>query len=398
MTRSTRLDENASLRRQSILIALICTVVDGALFYLLDVSGQPLVPALWLAAIAIAVADLALALPAATAGWVALAHGVVRCGVAVLLASATGVNDNGLGNATGLVLAGYRAGAWLRGWQSGGALTALVIGMTGAQLVQGFDTGGSSVLTTVSNTFLPWLMGRYTTARSGYIDEVERQAEAERQSAREALTAVVAQERGAIARDLHDTISHHVSAMGVHAAAARLGLAAGSGPEKLKTALSQVEVSSLAALSDLRRMLDLLHDDHRDGVRQPGLRNLAELLDGSRRAGLPVEMRLHGLEPARLPGSVDVAAYRVVQEILTNALRHGGGGNLDLVIDQDDADLVITGSNPVPAVPRSSPGTGRGLDGIRHRADLFSGTVESGVAPDGLSWRTRVSFPLERDR
>jgi signal transduction histidine kinase len=396
MTGSTRLDENASLRRQSILIALLCTVVDGAIFYVLDVSGHALTPALWVAATAITLVDLALALPAATAGRVAVAQGVVRCAVAVLLSSATG--DGGIGNATGLVLAGYRAGAWLRGWHSGGALAALVLGMTGSQLAAGFDAGGGDVLTTVSNTFLPWLTGRYTTARSGYIDEVERQAEAERQAAAMALTTVVAQERGAIARDLHDTISHHVSAMGVHAAAARLGLAAGAGPEKLRTALGQVEASSLAAMSDLRRMLDLLYDDHRDEVRQPGLGNLDELLAGSRRAGLPVETRLLGLEPARLPDSVDVAAYRVVQEILTNALRHGGGGTLDLVIDQDDTHLVVTGGNPVPAVAGPSPGSGRGLDGIRHRADLFAGTVESGPTPDGLTWRTRVSFPLEKDR
>jgi len=397
MTRSARLDENVSLRRQSILIALLCTVVDGALFYVLDVSGQPLVPALWLAATAIALVDLALALPAATAGWVAVAHGVVRCGVAVLLVSAAGTSDGGVGNATGLVLAGYRAGAWLRGWQSGGALAALLIGMTGAQLVDVFDPG-SSILTTVSNTFLPWLTGRYTTARSGYIDEVERRAESERRSAAQALSTVVTQERGAIARDLHDTISHHVSAMGVHAAAARLGLDAGASPDRLRTALAQVERSSMAAMSDLRRMLDLLHDDHRDEVCQPGLRNLEELLDGSQRAGLPVRTLMRRLEPARLPDSVDVAAYRVVQEILTNALRHGGGGTLDLVIDQDDTRLVLTGSNPLPAVAKPSPGTGRGLDGIRHRAALFSGAVESGPAPDGLTWRTRVSFPLETDR
>lgn len=397
MTRSTTLDENASLRRQSILIALLCTVVDGAIFFVLDVSGQPLVPELFLAAAAIALVDLALALPAATAGWVALAHGLVRCSVAVLLVSATGVADGGLGNATGLVLAGYRAGAWLRGWQSGAALGALVIGMTGAQLVQGFG-GSSDLLTTVSNTFLPWLTGRYTTARSGYIDEVERQAEAERQASAQALTTVVAQERGAIARDLHDTISHHVSAMGVHAAAARLGLAAGTGPEKLKTALAQVESSSLAAMSDLHRMLDLLYDDHRDEVRQPGLRNLEELLDGSRRAGLPVEMRLRGPDPAGRPDSVDVAAYRVVQEILTNALRHGGNGTLELVIDQNTLNLTITASNPVSIVAKTSPGTGRGLDGIRHRAALFSGSVQAGPSADGLTWTTRVSFPLEIDR
>ena len=397
MTRNTALDENASLRRQSILIALLCTAVDGSIFYVLNVSGQPLVPVLWVAAVAIALVDLSLALPAATAGGVALAHGVVRCGVAVLLVSAAGVSDGGLGNATGLVLAGYRAGAWLREWQSAGALAALVIGMTGAQLVQGFDAG-SDLLTTASNTLLPWLTGRYTTARSGYIDEVERHAEAERQSAQQRLTTVVARERGAIARDLHDTISHHVSAMGVHAAAARLGLAAGASPEKVRTALGQVEHSSQAAMSDLHRMLDLLHDDHRDEVRQPGLRNLEELLDGSRRSGLPLEIRSSGLEPARLPDSVDVAAYRVVQEILTNALRHSGNGSLDLSIAQDDAHLVISASNPIPTTPRPSAGHGRGLDGMRHRADLFAGTVDAGPTPDGLLWTTRVTFPLETDR
>ncbi|WBQ04388.1 sensor histidine kinase [Kribbella sp. CA-293567] len=398
-----RLDENISLRRQSMLIALLCAVVDLTIFYLIDVTSHPLTAAIWLAGTAILLVDLALALPAATAGWVALAHGTVRCGIAVLLISA-GLGSESVGNAAGLVLAGYRAGAWLRGWRSGGALAALMIGMTANQWVQGFDGAqtaasiGSAVLTTVANTFLPWLMGRYTTARSGYIDEVERQAEAERQAARTALTEVVAEERGAIARDLHDTISHHVSAVGVHAAAARLGLSAGSEPEQLRSALSQVETSSLAAMSDLRRMLDLLHDHHRDSVQQPGLRNLDELLDSSLRAGLVVDLQPGGVHAARLPDSIDVAAYRVVQEILTNALRHGSGGSLDLRIEYDDANLIITGRNPVPAVPRPSPGTGRGLDGLRQRADLFSGTVVSGPTPNEQTWSTRVTFPLESNR
>ncbi|GLY13635.1 two-component sensor histidine kinase [Kineosporia sp. NBRC 101677] len=402
MTRSSRLDENASLRRQSILIALLCLTFDGAIFFFLDVSGNPLGPALWLAAVTIAVVDLALALPAATAAGAAFAHGAARCLVAWLLVSTGQGGDSGIGNAVGLVLAGYRAGAWLRGRQSVAALAALVAGMTGAQMIQGFDSVGGDLLTTVSNTFLPWLVGRYTTARSGYIDEIERRAETERQAARQALVTVVAQERGAIARDLHDTISHHVSAMGMHASAARLGLAAGAGEEKVKASLGQVEASSQAAMSDLRRMLDLLYDDQPDGdhraeVRQPGLRNLEELLEGSRGAGLPIRLHRPDLEPAHLPGSVDVAAYRVVQEILTNALRHGGGGTLDLVIDQDDTRLVVTGRNPVPASVRPSPGSGRGLDGIRHRAGLFSGTVQAGPEPDGRTWTTRVSFPLESE-
>ncbi|MFI1990939.1 sensor histidine kinase [Actinoplanes sp. NPDC020271] len=393
-------DENRTLRRWSLLIAISCLLGDGAPF-LLKASQWPAHPAVWGAGAAIVVADLALALPARTAGPVAVLHAIVRVGVAALLLTATGIHDNGIGNATGLVVAGYRAGAWVRGRRSWVTLGALVLGMTATQIVQGFGATADNLLLTVTNTVIPWMLGRHTTGRSGYIAEVRRKAEEQRRAAANSLTATVEAERVAIARDLHDTISHHVSAVGVHAAAARLGLASGLAANQPRTvaSLEQVETSSRSALADLRRMLDLLHGDGSDDVRQPGLGTLDDLVDGTRRAGLVVESTLDGLTPKSLPPSLDLAAYRIVQEILTNALRHGTGP-LTLTVTQTPTDLHVTAANGYDhhGAPRA-PGTGRGLDGIRHRVALFGGSATTGPDP-GVpgTWRTRLTLPLQESR
>ncbi|NIZ91372.1 sensor histidine kinase [Kineococcus rubinsiae] len=411
--RTAGTDEDTGLRRQSLLIAALCTAGDGVLFGLaissVPGSGALSSPLTWIAAAAVLLADLALALPARTAGAVAVVHGVVRCATALLLWQASGVQDLGTGNSTGLVVAGYRAGAWVTGRASWVALAALALGMTGTQLVQGRGPGGGpvtaavavAVVTTVANTALPWLMGRYTTGRAGHIEEVERAAADERRRAQEDLSRALTAERGAIARDLHDTISHHVSAIGMHAAAGRLALttpdSTGSprrGNDLAARALDHVETSSGSAMSDLRRMLDLLAGENADGARQPGLADLDELLAGSRRAGLDVTCEVAGLDAGHLPQSVQLAAYRIVQEVLTNALRHGRG-ELDLTVRQESRALVVVGVNPIAAAPAGTPGGGYGLAGIRRRAEVFGGTCTSGPAADGRTWSTRATLPLE---
>lgn len=380
--RTGQSDETPTLRRQSILVAVGCVIGDGAPF-LLSASQSPGHPLIWLAGAAIVLADLALALPARTAGPVAVVHAVVRVGVAVALLVATGDHES-IGNAAGLFLSAYRAGAWVGGRGAWAALGALVVGMFTTQVLLGYDETAPNILVTFTNTVLPWLLGRHTTGRSGYIEQVRRRADEQQRAAALAVEA----ERVSIARDLHDTISHHVSAVGVHAAAARLGMASGS--PKVTASLEQVEASSRAALADLRRMLDLLHGNESDGVRQPGLNALDELVEGSRRAGLTVRLAVTGLAPAQLPKSLNLAAYRVVQEILTNALRHGDG-TLDLALTQTDAALTVTATNPVGDSGRA--GTGRGVDGIHHRVGLFGGTAEIGPA-DGI-WRTHLTFPIK---
>jgi len=395
-------DENAALRRQSLLIAIGCVIADGAPF-LLNVSQHPPHPAIWIAGLAILLADLALALPARTAGPVAVAHAVVRAAAAALLLAVIGDRDS-IGNATGLVVAGYRAGAWVPGRRSWAVLAALITGMTATQLIQGFDGTAESILVTLSNTALPWMIGRHTTGRSGYIAEVrrraeqiQREAEEQRRDADLALTQAVETERAAIARDLHDTISHHVSAVGVHAAAARLGMKSGLPATKDRTAtsLEQVETSSRAALGDLRRMLDLLHGNDSDGVRQPGLDAIDALIDGSRRAGLTVNLTMDDAIPRALPKSLNLAVYRIVQEVLTNALRHGDG-TLDLTLDLTADEFQITGSNATNLRYGTNSGTGRGLDGIRHRVGIFGGSVTVGPPPDAPgTWRTGITIPLQ---
>lgn len=410
---TTSTDEHAGLRRQALLIALLAAAGDGVLF-VLAVGSLPATAAapaalLWGVGAVVVAADLLLALPARTAGWVAVVHGVVRCATAVLLWQLTGDRDLGTGNSAGLAVAGYRAGAWAVGWRSWTALAALALGMTGAQAVE--LTGGSvgagaasgaaaaAAVTTVANTVLPWLMGRYTTGRAGHIEQVERAADERRRAAVAEVERARTAERGAIARDLHDTISHHVSAIGVHAAAGRLALAAadGAGAEERRPALvslQHVEGASSAAMADLRRMLGLLARGSDDGARQPGLADVDALLEGSRRAGLRVDVETPGLDPARLPGSTQLAAYRIVQEVLTNAHRHGDG-TLHLVLRQSDTALTVLASNPVAAGERrSADGSGRGLAGMAHRAQLFGGTATAGPADDARTWCTRVDLPV----
>lgn len=186
----------------------------------------------------------------------------------------------------------------------------------------------------------------------------------------------------------------------MHAAAARLGLKSGqpANNERTMTSLDQVETSSRAALGDLRRMLDLLHGNDTDDVLQPGLDALDALLDGSRRAGLTVNLTMDEVVPGILPKSLNLAAYRIIQEILTNALRHGDG-TLDLTLTQTAREFQINASNTTTPLSGTSSGTGRGLDGIRHRADIFGGSVTIGPPPDAPgTWRTGITIPLQESR
>lgn len=407
----TNPDESRGLSRQSLLIAGLCTVGDLTLSALVLTSdaaaGALSSPLTWVALVTILLVDLSLALPARTAGGVAVLHGLVRCASAALLWQASGVHDLGTGNSTGLVVAGYRAGAWTAGRRSWVALGALVTGMTGAQLIQGDVIAAGPGLTTVANTVLPWLMGRYTTGRAGHIAQVEREAATQRHVAREQLGQALAAERGAIARDLHDTISHHVSAIGIHAAAGRLALAARDrstgtrvldGPRRVDEpaarALDQIERCSQGAMTDLRRMLDLLAGHNSDGERQPGLADLDNLVDGSRRAGLDVRVDVQDLRPSELPPSLQLCAYRIIQEMLTNGLRHGDGG-LVLSVLRTEATLTICALNALGPSDAATPGTGHGLDGIRRRVGVFGGSCTSGPSTDGRTWQTRADLPLE---
>ncbi|AXB45763.1 sensor histidine kinase [Amycolatopsis albispora] len=378
-------DITGSLARQAWLIAVVCTVSDVSVALLI---GPPLTgwrP--WAVVLATMAADLALAGPARLSGLVALGHAVLYPLTPLLLNDLPGAEAS---NTAGMLIAGYRAGAWLSTLPAVAALLALLTGSVIGELLERNLAGRdwrllSAIL--LANTVLPWLVGRYTTARRARIAELERREEA-------AVRRAVAEERSAVARDLHDVISHHVSAIGMHAGAARLGLPDGA-DTPVHRSLSAVETASRAAMQDLRRMLDLLHGEQA-AVRQPGVGNLEELLEGTRAAGLPARLRTSGV-PGELPGSVDVAVYRVAQEGLTNALRHGAGGPVDVELCYRPEEITLSVTNPITpgARPAAGEGTRRGLAGLRQRVAMFGGEFTSGPSDDGRSWRISATFPME---
>ena len=374
------------LVRQSLLVSGLCVIADvGYAFY---AGCAPTTVGHVVTLLAIIGVDLALAGPARLSGFVSVAHGLVR------ILAVVAVGSSASGNTAGLMIAGYRAGAWLRGrsaWLTMIATTTFV-GLS-RLLANGFNNWALIPLTMVEFGLLPWLVGRYTTTRRAYLAELERKAEQERREAKEAVSKAVAEERGAIARDLHDVIAHHVSAINVHAGAARLIMAGDQRNAKLGASVTAVESSARSAMVELRHLLDLLHGDRADGVRQPGLDNIDELFDGVRAAGLRAELVTTG-SPRELPESLDIALYRIAQEMLTNALRHGDGTTVAVSLDYGESSLVLSASNPMPATARPSDGQHRGLAGIANRAVLFRGVAGSGPEPDGRTWRTAVVFPL----
>ncbi|MFJ5992797.1 sensor histidine kinase [Lentzea sp. NPDC092896] len=373
-----------SLGWQALLIALACLLVDAVVF----TAATPEVPLGLRAAalVAIVCVDGALALPLRFSGWVTLAHAVTAVGLALMLRTTPDADMDLVGG----VIAAYRAGAWLHGRASVAAVLALATGAVLSQAVADPSNVLATVTEMMKDAFIPWMVGRYTSARRAYISEIRHNRENELREANAEVDKAVRRVRTSIARDLHDVISHHVSAIGVHSGAARIKLAARTDfdDEEIMDSLMAVELSRRSAMSDLRRMLDLLHGKP-DSSTQPGLGNLDELFDGVRRSGLATRFRVSGA-PRWLPGSVDVALYRITQEMLTNALRYGDGSTVDVWLDFDETCVVLTARNGIGAsCERSS--SGRGLAGIRSRAALFGGTVSHGPDTAGKNWETRVS-------
>ncbi|MGW4302926.1 sensor histidine kinase [Streptomyces sp. NPDC004646] len=382
---------SGSLTRQSIMVAGFCLLADVFAFCY---EGREVYSpvAFWCLLAGVVLADAALASPARLSGVVAFAQAALAVAGALALPGGTPLPDV---NDAGLLIAAYRAGAWLHGLPAVLALLYLLTGSLAARVLGGTDVTEWRLLLlhAVKEALLAWLVGRYTTARGAHIAELRQRAVRERERARQALADAIAGERSAIARDLHDVIAHHVSAIGVHAGAARLGLSAREA-SPVSTALTAVETSSRAALLDLRRLLDFLHDSPVEGARQPGLDNLDELTDAVSAAGLRTTVTVEGVR-RQLEDSLDIAAYRVVQEMLTNALRHGDG-EVDVALRFEPASLTIAAVNPVAARGHLVTGSPhRGLEGISSRAGMFDGVAAYGPVAGGGAWKTTVTFPLD---
>jgi signal transduction histidine kinase len=220
---------------------------------------------------------------------------------------------------------------------------------------------------------------------------VERAARVEREREERTRTAI-AEERKRIARELHDVIAHTLSVMTVQAGAARLLLE--DEPERAAAPLLAVEETGRQALTDLRRLFEILQEDASVTALgpQPGLADLDRLLAHARRAGLPVELAVEG-QPRTLAPGVDLAAYRIVQEALTNARKHAGPARAQVAVryGTETLDLEITDDGRASA---NGGNGGHGLVGMRERAALYGGELAAGPRTEG-GFAVRARLPIE---
>lgn len=228
--------------------------------------------------------------------------------------------------------------------------------------------------------------------RRAYLAQVEERALQAERTREEDARRSVREERVRIARELHDMVAHHMTLVNAQVGVAHHLLR--TDPDRAYQALAHVKDTSRSALDELRATVSLLRDDadpHAELQPAPSLSDLDDLLTSVRETGLDIQLSTSG--PARrLSGATDLAAYRIVQEALTNASKHGTGNcaTLDLTYTGTTLDIIVTNQGR-PA--QRGPGTGHGIIGMRERAEAASGTLAAGLRLDG-SYRLDATLPL----
>ena len=240
---------------------------------------------------------------------------------------------------------------------------------------------------------IAWLIGREVRRRRIEMQDLRgRAAELERQG-EERLRIAAAEERSRIARELHDVVAHSVSVMVVQSQAAQRVLA--QDVDATRDVLQSIETTGRQALTELRRLLGLLREfDGGPALEpQPSLRYLDELLAQIREAGLAVDLKVEGT-PTPLPQGVDLSAYRIVQEGLTNTLKHAGADHASVLVRYAPSELEIEISDDGRGAPMpAANGDGHGLVGMRERVALYGGDLRAGRGDDG-GYLVRARLPL----
>ncbi|MGV9314946.1 sensor histidine kinase [Streptomyces sp. NPDC003691] len=248
---------------------------------------------------------------------------------------------------------------------------------------------------------LAWVLGDSVRTRRAYFAQLEERAH-RLEKEREAQSKVaVAAERARIARELHDVVAHNVSVMVVQADGAAYVLDAA--PDQAKQALETISTTGRQALAEMRRLLGVLRtgDDPEGGeyVPQPDVGQIEDLVEQVRRSGLTVDFKIEGT-PRQLPSGVELTAYRIVQEALTNTRKHGGpevGASVRLVYFDDGLGLLVEddgrGATHELYEDGGADGQGHGLIGMRERVGMVGGTLDAGPRPGG-GFRISALLPL----
>jgi signal transduction histidine kinase len=291
-----------------------------------------------------------------------------------------------------LTLAGYSVGSRAEGrralWVPPLLLAASAPVFVAARL-HGQHSG--NIIPSVVWLAAAWAAGRTVRSwrhKNAALELANRELAEQRELQAQAAVTV---ERGRIARELHDVVAHNVSMMVVQAGAAARVLH-GEQPD-VRNALDVIAAAGRETVDEMRTLLGVLRSD--DGPAtlkpQPGLADLEQLVDGVREAGLPVTLRLEGT-PRPLPPALDLSAFRIVQEALTNTLKHAGPAHAKVTVRYEDGRVTLeiadTGRGP-----RDGGDTGHGLVGMRERVALFGGELEASGA-DRTGFTVRARFPL----
>ena len=312
----------------------------------------------------------------------------------IVMGSNIAINPDGeLTTLLALVLVSFTVGSELDPPRSWLGLAMIVVPFLVAMAWEGLEP--SDVAAALVFLGGPWSVGAVMRQRSASAAEaVDRAARLEQERDAQ-IAAVTAQERVRIARELHDIVSHSISVVAIQTQAVRRRL----GPEHVREAddLAAVETTARQALAEMRRLFGVLRNEGEVAAMapQPGLGELDRLLQQVRASGLPVELHVTGAA-FDLPPGVDLAAYRIVQEGLTNVLRHASARAASVRLRYLPASLEIVVEDDGRG-PAQNEGSGHGLVGIRERVALYGGSVEFGPAPAAGS-RLAASLPVREGR
>jgi signal transduction histidine kinase len=322
--------------------------------------------------------------------------------IAALVSVAAGGDllENPVSPFLAVIVVTYAVGAYAPvGWDTFG-LGVGVVGVFLLRLVGNEGNAGDYLATELLAVFGPWFAGRVAREWAQRALELQRVNAALKAEQDQRSLLAVADERARIARELHDVVAHSISVMVVQAEGAKRLME--KDPRRARGALEQIEGTGRAALVEMRRLLGVLRKDTDEGVRktpQPGTQTLDVLVNRAQEAGLDVRVAIEGTRRT-LPAGVDVSIYRIVQEALTNSLKHAGKTRADVLLTYDDNAIEVevvdagmaNGHQPPTADPENPQ---HGLLGMKERVSLYGGEIVTGPCEDGRDgYRVWARIPL----